>query len=52
MQRSVWFIVEVEWNIYVQCGRYICSGACTNDGKCMYIVFLITLLILMISYEA
>ena len=26
----------MQCDIYVQCGRHICSGAYTNDVKCMY----------------
>ena len=28
--------VVVEWDIYMQCGIYICSGAYTYNGKSMY----------------
>ena len=28
--------VAVEWNMYEQCGRHICSGAYTNNMKCTY----------------
>ena len=32
----------MQWDIYVQCGRHICSGAYANNVKC-YIFILVTL---------
>ena len=29
--------VEVQWDIYLQCGRHICSGAYASSVECMYI---------------
>ena len=29
-------IGEVQWNIYVQCGRHICSGPYASKVECMY----------------
>ena len=28
--------IEVKWDIYVQCGRYLCSGEYAHNIKCMY----------------
>ena len=28
--------MEVQWDIYVQCGRYICSGVHAKNVKFMY----------------
>ena len=33
----MWTAVEVQWYIYVQCGRHICSGTYVSNVKCMYI---------------
>ena len=29
--------VVVQWDVYVECHRHICLGACVNDEKHMYI---------------
>ena len=29
-------VVLVQWNVYVQCGRHICSGAYIVNVECMY----------------
>ena len=29
-------IVEVQWDIHVQCGRYICVGAYASIVECLY----------------
>ena len=26
----------VQWDMYVQCGKHICSGVYANNVKCMY----------------
>ena len=33
---SMWSIVVVQWDIHMQYGRHICSGAYVNNLKCMY----------------
>ena len=30
-------IVDMQWDMHVQFGRYICSGLYVNNVKCMYI---------------
>ena len=35
----------VQWDIYMQCGRHICSGAYANNVKCMHTSAVIKLLI-------
>ena len=46
----MWTRVVVQWNIYVQCGRYICVGAYVSNVKCIP-VLLIILLIALSSYK-
>ena len=29
-------IVYMHWNLYVQCGKLICSGSYVSSVKCMY----------------
>ena len=29
-------VVEMQWDIYVQCGRHICPVAYVNNVKCIY----------------
>ena len=42
----------MQWYIYVQYGRHVCSEAFTNNVKVCIAVFLIMLLISVSSYEA
>ena len=32
----MWAAVEVQWDIYVQCGRHISSGAYASNVECLY----------------
>ena len=43
--------LEVQWDIYVSCGRNICLGAYANNAKLCIPVVMVTLLIAVSSYE-
>ena len=32
----MWPVVEVQWDIYIQCGRHTCSRAHASNVKYMY----------------
>ena len=42
----------MQWNIYAQCGRHICSGPYANIMNVYIAVLVVTLLIALSSYEA
>ena len=47
----MWTTVEGQSDIYVQCGRHICSGEYVSNVKCTYTSALVTLLITVSSYD-